>query len=123
LIIDTNLTTPPLFAGPALIETSIPRPLWLHEDSQIVARETTWTARARVSYDYHFSRALSMGAYAEYRRLRADIPSFGATEDVDFHELDDYYGNSFTRTTEIMLPARSVTMGGFSCGLISGFGF
>jgi hypothetical protein len=64
-----------------------------------------------------------MGAYAEYRRLQADIPSFGATEDVGFHELDDYYGNSFIRTTEITLPARSVNMGGFSCGLRFGFGF
>lgn len=112
-----------LAAGPALMKTAIPRPFWLQEDSQTVARATTWTARARVSYDYHFSRALSMGAYAEYRRLKADIPSFGATEDVGFHELDDYYGNSFIRTTEITLPARSVNMGGFSCGLRFGFGF
>ena len=112
-----------LAAGPALMKTSIPPLPWLPDHRQTVDQATTWTARARVSYDYHFSRALSMGAYAEYRRLQADIPSFGATEDVDFHELDDYYGNSFMRTTVIMIPARSVTLGGFSCGLRFGFGF
>jgi len=110
-----------LAAGPALMKTSIPPLPWLPDHRQTVDRATTWTARARVSYDHHFSRALSMGAYAEYRRLRADIPSFGATEDVGFHDPD--YGNGLMRTTEIMLPARSVSLGGFSCGLRFGFGF
>ena len=36
-------------------------------------RAVTWAARARVSYDYYFNPAVSMGAFAEYRWIQADI--------------------------------------------------
>lgn len=109
--------------GPAWISTSIPPSLAFLGDPQAVDRKTTWTARGRVSYDYHFSRSLSLGAYAEYRRLAVEVPSFGAMENMEFHEVDNYSGNYFWRLTEITLPAQRVNMGGFAWGLKFGFGF
>jgi hypothetical protein len=110
-------------AGPAWISTSIPPSLAFSRDSQAVDRKTTWTARARISYDYHFSRTLSMGVYAEYRRLQVDIPAFGAMENMEFREVNNYSGNYFWRLTEITLPAQRVNMGGVACGLKFAFGF
>jgi hypothetical protein len=111
-------------AGPAWTKTSIYG--WFleyGEDRMTVGRKTTGTGRVRVSYDYHFNRALSMGAYAEYRRLRVDIPSYGVTASLDFHEAGDYNGQPLWRITEMTLPARTITMGGFACGLRFGLGF
>jgi hypothetical protein len=118
-------------AGPAWTRTSISR-LYIaseeryiayYEDWMTVERKRIWTGRARVSYDYHFNRALSMGAYAEYRWLRVDIPSYEVTEELDFREAGDYYGQHLWRITEVTFPARTITMGGFACGLRFSLGF
>jgi hypothetical protein len=105
--------------GPAWIST-VRSPYYPYEESFPVDRRTTWTARARISYDYHFSRNLSMGAFGEYRWLKAEIPSYGVTEELEF---SDYPGPYFLRLTEVTLPAQSLDMGGFACGLRFGFGF
>lgn len=106
-------------AGPAWISTARST-FYPYEEAQPVDRRTTWTARARISYDYHFGRALSMGVYGEFRRLKAEIPSYGVTEELEFR---DYPGPSFLRLTEVTLPAQSLNLGGFACGLRFGFGF
>jgi hypothetical protein len=106
-------------AGPAWISTARST-FYPYEESQPIDRRTTWTALARISYDYHFGRALSMGAFGEYRRLKAEIPSYGVTEELEFR---DYPGPSFLRMTEVTIPAQSLNMGGFACGLRFGFGF
>lgn len=107
-------------AGPAWTRTAISS--WLIE-WMTVERKTTWTGRARVSYDYHFNRAFSMGAYAEYRRLRVDIPSYRVTEELLFHEVGEYYDQPLWRMTEVTLPARTITLGGLACGLRFSLGF
>ena len=106
-------------AGPAWLDTSIPSFL---EDPRTVERKVTWTARVRISYDYHFSRALAMGVFGEFRRLRADIPAYAMTEDLDFQEINNT-DNYVFRLTEVTLPARKIDMGGFAFGLRFGFGF
>jgi hypothetical protein len=106
-------------AGPAWISTAR-YTFYPYGESQPVDRRTTWTALARISYDYHFSRNLSMGAFGEYRWLKAEIPSYGVTEELEF---SDYPGPYFLRLTEVTLPAQALDMGGFACGLRFGFGF
>jgi len=110
-------------AGLAWISTSATSWLMPWKPTRI-SREMTWTARARVAYDYFFNPAFSMGAFAEYRWLRADIPSYTTTAHwLDFHESNDYYGNVLNRVAEVTVPGRTIPMGGFACGLRFGFGF
>ncbi|MCJ7484631.1 MAG: hypothetical protein MUQ25_00495 [Candidatus Aminicenantes bacterium] len=109
-------------AGPAWISASATG--WLMPEPTRISREMTWTARARVAYDYYFNPAFSMGAFAEYRWLRADIPSYTTSAYwLDFHESDDYYGNVLNRVAEVTVPERTIPMGGFACGLRFGFCF
>jgi hypothetical protein len=109
-------------AGPAWISVSATG-WWMPEPTRI-SRKMTWTARARVAYDYYFNPAFSMGAFAEYRWLRADIPSYTTTAYwLDFHESDDYYGNVLNRVAEVTVPGRTIPVGGFAFGLRFGFGF
>ena len=82
----------------------------------------TWTARGRASYDYHFNPAVSMGAFAEYRWVRVDIPSYSRTELMVF-QASSGSGDTLTRTTEVTFPGRTAFLGGFACGLRFGFGF
>ena len=109
-------------AGPAWMGISLPPYLAFDEPPLTIDRTTTWTARARVSYDYQFNRSLSMGVYAEYRRLQADILDFAVTESLPFSDTDEF-SPALWRMTEIAFPARSITLGGFACGLRFGFGF
>ena len=109
-------------AGPAWTGTSLPPYLAFDEPPLTIDRTTTWTARARVSYDYQFNQSVSMGIFAEYRLLQADIPDFVATESLPFSADTDYAPASW-RMTEITFPARSIRMGGFAFGLRVGFGF
>jgi hypothetical protein len=109
-------------AGPAWSRT-FASDWYLGGDRLVVDRSTTWTARVRVSYDYHFSPALSMGAFGEYRRLQADVPTHEVSEMLDFQAVADPYGQTLMRMTAVTLPARTLSMGGFSCGLKFGFGF
>jgi len=83
-------------------------------------RTTTWTLRVRASYDYHFNPVFSMGAFAEYRRIQAEIPSYARTEILVFSD-GTYLGSTLTRTTEVTLAGRTVALGGFACGLRFGF--
>jgi hypothetical protein len=108
-------------AGPAWTGISLPPYLSFDEPPLTVDRPMTWTARARVSYDYQFNRSLSMGVYAEYRRLQADIPVFAANENLPFS--NDDFTRGMWRMTEITFPAQSIRMGGFVCGLRFGIGF
>jgi len=78
-------------AGPSWIRTSVSE-WWGGEDSTVIDQRTKWTARVRVSYDYHFSPWFSIGVFGEYRWLQADVPSYVMTE--------------------VTLPARTITMGG-----------
>ena len=109
-------------AGLAWISTSATS--WLMPEPTRISREMTWTARARVAYDYFFNPVFSMGAFVEYRWLRADIPSYTTTANwLDFHESNDYYGNYFYRAAEVTVPGRTIPLGGFAFGLRFGFGF
>ncbi|HMA53553.1 MAG TPA: hypothetical protein VKT17_03785 [Acidobacteriota bacterium] len=85
-------------------------------------RIVTWTARVRFSYDYYLNPSFSMGAFAEYRRLRAGIPAYSRTEMLSFHE-STYPGGTLTRTTEVTFPGRTADAGGFAIGLRFGLGF
>jgi hypothetical protein len=109
-------------AGPAWTRTSISR-FYIWRGRMTIERKTTWTGRARVSYDYHFNRAFSVGAYAEHRWLRVDIPSYGVREELHFREAGDYYGQHLWRITEVTFPARTLAMGGFAWGLRFSLGF
>ena len=109
-------------AGPAWISASATG--WLMPEPTRISRDLTWTARARIAYDYYFNPAFSMGAFAECRWLRADIPSYTMSAYwLDFHESDDYYGNVLNRVAEVTVPGRTIPMGGFACGLRFGFCF
>jgi hypothetical protein len=110
-------------AGPAWVRTALSPDLAFLEDLETIDRRMVWTVRARISYDYHFGRNFSMGAYGEYRWLEADIPAFGIMEDLGFYEVNSSSGNSLWRLTEVTLPAQSLNMGGVACGLRFGFGF
>ena len=90
---------------------------WTH-----VRRTTTWTARARISYDYYFNRAFSMGAFAEYRWLHTDISSFSVTMFGQYSEWGNPV-NPLARTTEVTLPGRTIALSGLACGLKFGFSF
>jgi hypothetical protein len=59
-------------AGPAWISASATG--WLTPEPTRISREMTWTARARVAYDYYFNPAFSMGAFAEYRLAQGGHP-------------------------------------------------
>jgi hypothetical protein len=108
-------------AGLAWISTSATS--WLMPEPTRISREMTWTARARVAYDYFFNPIFSMGAFVEYRWLRADIPSYTTTANwLYFHESNDYYGNVLNRVAEVTVPGRTIPLGGFACGLRFGFG-
>jgi hypothetical protein len=85
-------------------------------------RSMTWAARARVSYDYYFNPAVSMGAFAEYRRIQADIPSYSRTELLVFNE-SNYDVSALTRWTEVTFPGRTIALGGMTCGLRFGLSF
>jgi len=85
-------------------------------------RTSTLTARGRASYDYHFNPAFSMGAFAEYRWIRAEIPSYARTEILVFNEAS-YPGGTLTRTTEVTFPGWTFPLGGMSCGLRFSLGF
>lgn len=85
-------------------------------------RMTTWTARIRASYDYHFDPAFSMGVFSEYRWLQTSISSFSVTKLVKYYESGDPV-NSLTRSTEVTFPGRTIAFGGFACGLKFGFSF
>jgi hypothetical protein len=106
-------------AGPAWIGTA--RSEWYL--SEKIDQGMAWTARGRVSYDYYFSPNLSMGAFAEYRWLQADIPSYTFTESMDFYESGNYYGNHLNRMTEMIVPGRTIALGGMACGLKFGLRF
>jgi hypothetical protein len=86
------------------------------------SRTTTWALRVRAAYDYHFDPGFSMGAFAEYRRIQAEIPSYAITEILVF-DGPSYPGGSLTRTTEVTFPGRTFPLGGLSCGLRFSFGF
>ena len=109
-------------AGPAWSRT-LAGEWYLDRDRVVVDRSTTWTARVRVSYDYHFNPALSMGAFGEYRWLQVNILAHEVTESLSFQDVVDPYGHTLMRMTAVTLPARTLSMGGFSCGLKFGFGF
>ena len=83
---------------------------------------TTWTARGRMSYDYYFDPALSMGAFAEYRWIRANIPSYTRTELLSFQGSSDP-GAALMRTTEVTFPERTAFLGGLAIGLRFGISF
>ena len=85
-------------------------------------RTTTLTARARVSYDFYFNPAFSMGAFAEYRWAQADIPSYSRTELQDFYETSRP-DIALARTTEVTFPARRIALGGLALGLRFGVSF
>ncbi len=104
-------------AGPAWTRTAI-----ADEGRTNVARATTWTARGLVSYDYHFSPAFSVGIFAERQWLRLDVPSYGVTGLMDFWATGEGDDQILLRMTEVALPARTLALGGFSCGLRFGFG-
>lgn len=113
-----------LAAGPAWIgwtgsdiNSYLPNSSWTDNRTT-----TTWTARGRMSYDYYFNPALSMGAFAEYRWIRADIPSYSRTELLSFQGSSDP-GATLTRTTEVTFPERTAFLGGFACGLRFGLSF
>ncbi|MBE3140283.1 MAG: hypothetical protein IMZ53_06840, partial [Thermoplasmata archaeon] len=122
MVLQSHIVEVGVAAGPAWMGTSLPPYLSFDEPPLTIDRTMTWTARARVSYDYQFNRSLSMGVYAEYRRLQADIPDFAATENLPFSDNDEFTPAPW-RMTEITFPAQSIRMGGFACGLRFGFGF
>ena len=122
MVLQSHIVEVGVAAGPAWMGTSLPPYLSFDEPPLTIDRTMTWTARARVSYDYQFNRSLSMGVYAEYRRLQADIPDFAATENLPFSDNDEFTP-ALWRMTEITFPAQSIRMGGFACGLRFGFGF
>jgi len=64
-----------------------------------------------------------MGAYAEYRWLRADILSHALNRLVEFHDIGETHAIHFQRMTEVTFPARTIDLGGFACGLKFGFSF
>lgn len=110
-------------AGPAWISW-MARSIYDYTPDFLTAdrRTTTWTARVRMSYDYYFNQAFSMGVFAEYRWLQADISSFSATKLVYYYESGNPV-NSLTRDTEMTFPGRSIPLGGLACGLKFGFSF
>lgn len=108
-----------LAAGPAFTRTRAYES-WAFDDGVVVDRSTIWTARLRASYDYHFGPGFSMGAFAEYRWLQADLPARELSELLDF---SPDYSHRLIRTTAVSMPERTVAMGGFACGLKLGFGF
>jgi len=115
----------PSFLQPHAVELGAAvGPSWISWDSFWTdsRRTTTWTARGRASYDYHFNPAFSIGAFAEYRWIQAEIPSYARTELLVFDEAS-YSGVTLTRTTEVTFPGRTVPLGGLSCGLRFSFGF
>jgi len=83
---------------------------------------TAWTARGRMSYDYYFNPAFSMGAFAEYRWIRADVPAYSRTEPLRYQGTSDPSA-ILTRTTEVTFPERTAFLGGFACGLRFGLSF
>jgi hypothetical protein len=110
-------------AGPAFSRTFVSEWYDYSGDRTTVDRSTDWTARARVSYDYHFAPALSMGAFAEYRWLEVDVPTHEITEMLGFQAISVSYGPTLMRTTAVTLPARTIVPGGFACGLKLSWGF
>jgi len=115
----------PSFLQPHAVELGAAvGPAWISWDSYWTdsRRTATWTVRGRASYDYHFNPAFSMGAFAEYRRIQAEIPSYTRTELLVFNEAS-YSGVTLTRTTEVTFPGRTVPLGGLSCGLRFSVGF
>ena len=110
-------------AGPAFSRTFVSEWYDYGGDRTTVDRSTDWTARARVSYDYHFAPALSMGAFAEYRWLEVDVPTHEISEMLDFQAISVSYGPTLMRMTAVTLPARTIVPGGFACGLKLSWGF
>jgi hypothetical protein len=119
---------PPAFLFPHSVELGVAAgPAWiswsLHDYNWTDSRRImTWTARGRVSYDFHFNPMLSMGAFAEYRWIPATIPAYTRNELLEFHE-SSYPGGTLTRTTEVVFPPRTVALGGFALGLRFGVNF
>jgi len=113
-----------LAAGPAWIGwTGSDAYSYLSSSSWTDSRTmTTWTARGRMSYDYYFNPALSMGAFAEYRWIRAHVSSYSRTEILSFRGASDLSA-TLTRTIEVSFPERTAFLGGFACGLRFGLSF
>jgi hypothetical protein len=109
-------------AGASWVRTSLAENYGFSEGTTI-DRRTVWTARVRASYDFQFLRALSMGAFGEYRWLDAGIRSYTVTESLLFYGVQGYDAPSLTRTTEVTFPARTARLGGFVCGLRFSVGF
>ncbi len=110
-------------AGPAFSRTFASEWYEYGGDRVTVDRSTAWTARVRVSYDHHFTPALSMGAFAEYRWLQVDIPTHDISETLTFQPVTAPYSPMLSRVTAVTLPARTIASGGVACGLRLGFGF
>jgi hypothetical protein len=107
-------------AGPAFIQVA-KNDVYAHQKPTI--RNMTWTARVRAAYDFYFVPAFSMGAFAEYRWLKADIPEYTATADLFFYDVNDPNGVPLRRTTDVTIPGIRVALGGFACGLRLGLRF
>jgi hypothetical protein len=125
---------PPAFLQPHVLEFGAAAgPAWISWTARSIydfspdlltvdRRTTTWTARACMSYDYYFSPAFSMGVFAEYGWLQADISSFSVTKLVYYYESGNSV-NALTRETEVTFPGRTIALGGLACGLKFGFSF
>jgi hypothetical protein len=104
-------------AGPAFLTISEYRWLGFGEGPTIVRRIRPVALRGRAAYDYYFIPALSLGAYIEYRWLRARVPAFAYAEDVDFYVGSLYTEPHLTRTVELTVPGRTADLGGWTLGL------
>ncbi len=110
-------------AGPAFMTVSTWRMLAGYGEPTSVRRICPLALRGRAAYDYYFVPALSLGAYVEYRRLRATIPAFMYAEDVDFYVGSLYTEPHLKRTVELTVPGRTVDLSRWTLGLRLGVRF
>jgi hypothetical protein len=110
-------------AGPALVRVATTRSTLIPSAQSQIHRNLTWAATVHAAYDFYFVPAFSMGAFAEYRWLKADVPEYAYTADLEFYQANDLYGSGIRRTTEVRVPGRTVELGGFAYGLRLGLRF
>ncbi len=98
-------------------------PAWVRTTRRTVAQDWTrqdksetrlaWTARARIAYEYYFTPAFGIGAFAEYRWLAANIPAFALTQAMEFWGE----GEHFSRQVEFAFSGRKQSFNNFASGL------
>lgn len=111
-------------AGPAWTRLNMDYLYSKHTNPRHQFNKLALSCKAEIAYDFYFSQHFSLGLFWAYQHLKVSYPGVSFHDEQDsFWPDNDYRKERITRATNIIIPERTVQLGGSSNGIRIGYRF